>query len=208
MEFLVNYKIGTKLMVSFLIIAALIGVIAVVGYMNMKDINDRMTTMYNDRLVPIDNLGKAYGDAYQIRGDLYKYVAQKSGREKTKEAINTGIANVEKDIEMYKASELTDEEKEELKKFEAAWPEYQKNIRSVISLVDSGKEQEAIDLLASGGMTSSRTAVANAIDTLMKINVKTAEKLNTDAYQTFATSTLIITGVGIIGFLTTILFGS
>ncbi|HOJ97796.1 MAG TPA: MCP four helix bundle domain-containing protein, partial [Methanospirillum sp.] len=105
----------------------LVGIVAVVGYMNMKDINDRMTTMYHDRLVPIDKLGKAYGDAYQIRGDLYKFVALQTERDKTKSAINEGIKNVNKDIEEYKASCLIEAEKEEVKKFEAAWPEYQKN---------------------------------------------------------------------------------
>ncbi|HPP77966.1 methyl-accepting chemotaxis protein [Methanospirillum sp.] len=185
----------------------LVGIVAVVGYMNMKDINDRMTTMYHDRLVPIDKLGKAYGDAYQIRGDLYKFVALQTERDKTKSAINEGIKNVNKDIEEYKASCLIEAEKEELKKFEAAWPEYQKNIQQVISLVESGREQDAKEFLASEGMTSSRTAVANAIDALMEINVQTADELDNEGDTTFAAATLLIVVVGIIGVLAAVLLG-
>ena len=64
---------GPKLLGSFILIVIILGIIAGIGYVNMKSINDGMTTMYNDRLVPIDQLGIAKSDFYFIRGDLYKY---------------------------------------------------------------------------------------------------------------------------------------
>ena len=68
MNLIDNVPIGRKLTGSFLIIAAIVGIVAIIGYSNMKMINDGMTTMYHDRLVPIQDLGAAYSKLYEIRG--------------------------------------------------------------------------------------------------------------------------------------------
>jgi len=48
MDWLDNIKIGKKLIGSFLIIAILLGVVAVVGYVEMKNINLRIIALEYD----------------------------------------------------------------------------------------------------------------------------------------------------------------
>ena len=54
-----NVKTGAKLVTSFLLVAAIILVVAAFSYFNMKNINDGMTSMYKDRTLPIEQLGTA-----------------------------------------------------------------------------------------------------------------------------------------------------
>lgn len=49
MKFLDNTRIGTKLITSFLIIAIILGIVAVIGYVNMKTIDDGMAVMYSEK---------------------------------------------------------------------------------------------------------------------------------------------------------------
>ena len=53
MKALNNLKTSVKLIGSFLIVSLLSVLIAFLGYTNMKTINDSMTTLYADRLVPV-----------------------------------------------------------------------------------------------------------------------------------------------------------
>lgn len=46
-----NTKTSVKLIASFVVVAIITLVVAYVGYVNMKTINDGLGIMYNDRLV-------------------------------------------------------------------------------------------------------------------------------------------------------------
>lgn len=69
-----NLKVGAKLISGFMVVALVVVVVAVVGYFNMKSIDDGMTTMYVDRLVPIEDMGQADAALSEMRGDVYKYI--------------------------------------------------------------------------------------------------------------------------------------
>ena len=207
MEFIDNMKIGRKLIGSFLIIAIILAAVAVIGYVNMKTINDGMTTMYIDRLVPIDQLGTVDAGIYEIRGDVYKYLVIQEKREDSRKNIETVTSSIQKEIDAYKASSLTDEEKTELENFDKQWETFLSVVKETLALVDAGKEKEAAESLSNGAMTTSRKAVAASADALKEINVKEAEKLNTQGDSTFAGSTLAITIAGIIGFIVAIVLG-
>ena len=57
MNILNNLKTGTKLIGGFVFAAIITVVVAFIGYTNMKNINDGMTTLYIDRTLPIQQLG-------------------------------------------------------------------------------------------------------------------------------------------------------
>ena len=72
MKALNNLKTSVKLIGSFIIVSLLTVLIAFLGYINMKTIDDGMTTMYLDNLIPISDMGAIDADMNQIRGDVYK----------------------------------------------------------------------------------------------------------------------------------------
>jgi methyl-accepting chemotaxis protein len=207
MEFLDNTKIGTKLIAGFLIIAALLGVVAVLGYMNMKNINDGMTTMYFDRLLPMDQIGNSESAFYLVRGDIYKYVAIPEQRDAIRKSINEGITKIDEEIEKYRGTNLLDSEIEELKVFDKNWDNYKTLVTEHLAMADQGKEKEVIQSLGSGAMTEARKGTGDALANLINLNRAEAERINTEADITFTASVLLITVVGIIGVVAAIALG-
>lgn len=207
MNFLDNTCIGTKLIVSFLILACLLSIVAVVGYVNMSSMMGELDTMYFDGLVPINQLGDADADFFQMRGDIYKYVAVPEQRKNTLISINGDIDLVIREMDMYRATTLSDTERAELERFDASWAGYQNDMKEVLNLVDTGKEQQAIDSLETGPMSESRKAVSDSINNLKEIKVKEGEIFNNQTDISFASSTFIIMVIGIISVVGALLIG-
>ncbi|MBP9008019.1 MAG: MCP four helix bundle domain-containing protein, partial [Methanospirillum sp.] len=172
MDWLDNIKMGQKLVGSFLLLAILLGIVAVVGYVEMKTINDGMTEMYYDRAVPLATLGDVDADFLYIRGNLYKYLSIPDQRAKTKNEINEYFSKINQNMDAYRATYLIDSEKEELARFDVKWAEFQKVVQDTLAQIDAGNEAEAVQSLGGGAMTKSREATGSTIDNLKAINVK------------------------------------
>ncbi|MFH0968776.1 MAG: methyl-accepting chemotaxis protein [Methanobacteriota archaeon] len=198
MDFLDNARIGTKLIGSFLILAILLGIVAGIGYGNMKNIDNSLTLMYSERLVPVDQLGNTDADFFTLRGDVYKYVAVPQMRDDTLKIIGDDISRVTQDIQQYRTTSLDESEIAELAKFDTNWTAYQSVMKDTLNLIDTGKEQQAIDSLGSGAMSQSRKAVADSLSNLKDINVQQAKTLSTQAEIEVANSTLVIIIIGIV----------
>jgi methyl-accepting chemotaxis protein len=207
LEFLDNMKIGKKLTASFLIIAIILGIVAVIGYMNMKSINDGMTTMYFDRTLPIQYLGITDALFYEIRGDHYKELIYPDTRAEIRAKISTNQKLIKEEMDKYRATSLFPEEKEGLAKFDAAYAEYNAKMKEHQDMMDKGQTKEVIDLMGAGAMTEIRKKVSDAINDLETINQKGAEEINNQGDATFASSTFAITLTGIIGVIAALAIG-
>ena len=67
-------RVGTKLMISYLIVAAVIVGIAIYSFWAMTAIDSKTTSLYMDNLQPLELLGEVSTAAYRMRGDMYKYL--------------------------------------------------------------------------------------------------------------------------------------
>jgi methyl-accepting chemotaxis protein len=199
MNWLNNIKIGTKLVGGFIIVTILLAVVAVMGYINMKNINDGMTAMYFDRLVPIQQLGQANADMYKIRGDVFKYaVLAKTEGVAILNSIKAAKASTDENIKAYRATQLLDSEKEGLAVFDPAWALYSSEVDKVIGLMQAGNSEAAKACIEDGGSTANARKAADAVlAKLITINVKAAEATNTDGDNTFMSATIIIAAVSI-----------
>jgi methyl-accepting chemotaxis protein len=206
MNALNNLKTSVKLIGAFVIVALITIVVAVIGYSSMKTINDGMTTMYFDRLVPVNELGDMEGDIYTIRGDVYKLllIPEEAAASETKIADLT--TNVEANLAKFKASHLLDSEAAELAIFESAWAEYKTAVAEIIKWSKSGNNAAAIASLTGNGIAStSRKAVDESINKLKEINVVAAEETNTQSDILFISSRNTLLIISILGFLLAII---
>ena len=48
-----NMKIGTKLIISFIIVSIIAGVVGVIGIINIRSINDNGTVLYEKVTIPL-----------------------------------------------------------------------------------------------------------------------------------------------------------
>jgi methyl-accepting chemotaxis protein len=202
MKLLNNLNVGTKLISGFLLVAAIVLAVALLAYQNMKSINDGMTSLFHNRTLPIEQLGKTEAYLYKLRGDLYKYLSMPEDRLKTAESISEDQDFIEEQLALYRASRHSTEEEEQLATFDRFWSVYRQDVLDLIILADSGKEQEALAALRDGTEISNhRKAVAGAIENLVAINVQAADELDQQSDQTFAVSTRIMIVTGVIGML-------
>jgi len=103
-----NMKIGAKLIGGYLIVAAILVVMALLSHSSMKTLNENTKTMYQERLKPLTGLNAAYTMFYFIRGDLYKYiVTPQKERERLLQETNDKFATIEKDMDLYRQKNLT-----------------------------------------------------------------------------------------------------
>src|SRR5579859_5641733 len=190
-----NLKVGTKLVSGFLAVAFLIVIVAGLGYSSLRSMSAGMSAMYDDAAVPIQELGAAGQGVNQMRGDVYKFILIPAQRVAVEAAIAADAANVNKEMDLYRATSLSPAETDGLAQFDLAWADYQQAVANIVQLTKAGNETAAIQLLADNGAASNaRGAAAGAIDSLVAINVNGAQALDQqgDATSTGSTQFLAV----------------
>ncbi|MCX6136016.1 MAG: methyl-accepting chemotaxis protein [Ignavibacteriales bacterium] len=179
MNWYYNLKIGTKLMSGFVLVALIAGLIGYVGYTGISLIGDSQDELYQDRLIPIADLGEANGALLTMRGNLLAAANAPSEELKQKylATINELTATTDRLTNKYAATKLVKEEEEGLKKFRDAWSEYKPIVQHAVDLINEKKNEEALSLIFGAGLapiTESRKNLAE----LIVVNQRIAEELD------------------------------
>ncbi len=103
-------------------------------------------------------------------------------------------------MDAYRVTNLNDNEKLWLTKFDSAWTTYQTEMARYLQLINQGKDKDALAVIASGStMSNARKAADDALTHLMTINTDAADNLNTAGDVIFATSTFMLLIASILG---------
>jgi len=207
MRIIDNIKISRKLIGSFLLIALIVAIVALLGYTNMQTINAGSTAMYSEHLIPIQDLGLVATKLYEIRGDFYKYILIPEEENNTQQKIEENIAYVNSMITTYREFQLTDSQRSELEKFDTSWARYQGLLKENRALWDSGKKDLVMESLSTGEIQKARKEVGASIDALTQLSKDEAENIKSESDKTFANSSYLITMAGIVGVLAALILG-
>ncbi len=208
MKLFKNLKTGVKLLSGFLVISTLMMVVGYVGYNNMKSINNGMSAMYSDRLVPIGTLGKIETTLYKMRGDVYKYIILTDEREVTFNEIAKDETTVNDLVVDYQANDISQEEIDSLLLFDEAWKTYQQEVDLIIDNINKGNETEAFTSIKDGGgAANARKAIGTVIGNLVEMNKTIASETNEQGKKTFSDSIVLLFIVCAIGLTLAISFG-
>jgi methyl-accepting chemotaxis protein len=193
MNYFNNKKIRTKLIIAFVIFMMALVVVGVVGFVNMKNINDGMTTLYQDHTVTIEHVGVADTTLFKLRGDLFKYIIIPEGRTQIEADINADIAIIDTEMQAVRSSPLTVDERSTLAEFDKAWLSYQEGIKQTLVEVRTGNSTDIVDSIKDGSpLMNTRTAVDTALGTLSdQVNTE-AERISTQGTTTFTNAVLLI----------------
>jgi len=202
-----DLKIGVKLIAGFFLISIIIFVVAIVGYQNMKSINDGMTTMYNDRTLPIEQLTRAETYFFKARGDLYLGLLFPEKHADLAQSISQDLAAVEEQMKLYRATKLVQEEQDELDNFDRYFSAYRQDYNDVFVKIEAGDEQGAIAIINDSKVANDRNNVLGALDKLIGLNVSVADELHQQGDVTFANSTRVMLVTGLAGMLIAIVLG-
>ena len=207
MQIFSNLKTGTKLTCAFLAVAAIILIVAALGHFSLKALNGNMVTLYNDRMVCVEQLGNAQSAMLRMRGDTYKYFLLPEQRGELKRNIAADVEIVNKNIKDYKATYLVQAEKDEIPKFDSAWAGYQQAVADIVKLINAGDEKTALQSERDGAAHISRTAIDASIENLIQIQVDVGGQIKKDSDRIFTLTNVIMTVAGIIGVLFAIMLG-
>ena len=208
MKSLNNVKTGIKLTGVFTIIALVALVVAFIGYINMKTINDGLISMYNDRLVPVEQLGKINKDIFTIRGDLFKILLIPTEAEANIQDIAARQKDIEDNLAAYKSSFLFDAVKAELAVFDPAWTEYKAAVEEGLANIAANNQTAAIaSMTGTGRIATARTALSGSADRLTTINIDAASQVIKQAHVTYTSAVTMLLIISIVGFLLAIVIG-
>jgi len=194
-------KVGARLICGFVMVALTVVAVGLMGYTNMKSINDGMTTMYQDRLVPISELGNTEVAVTEVRADLDKALLVPQERASLEASIKAETALAQQQMNLYRKTGLSAQGSAELATFDQDWVTYQDAVASALREADSGNPKAALESVSTGDVYKARTALMSSLVRLRAINLAIAQTTSAAGDTTFANATRTILLVGLFGVL-------
>ncbi len=205
-----SVSVGTRLIGSFLVIAIIMAIVSALGYFFIRDAQRNLTSMHDNRVLPLEYVGSMEKNAFDLLGNLYKFYLIPIDRDNIEREIQTNIQSVNDSLAAYQASAIgqSAEEKAVIKQFQDDWGIYQQLIFSTLQLIKSGNEAGFLASIADGGyLFATSERVDGELNQLSAINVQTAEKLHDDGERTFRGATIIFFAAAVIGIFLALILG-
>ncbi|MFE6796691.1 methyl-accepting chemotaxis protein [Paenibacillus chitinolyticus] len=205
-----NLKTSAKLVTAFVFIAILLVFTGFFGLFNMSKLNNNLSSMYENNLVPLRVVSDASFYYQVIRTDLRDlndFAETPAQKDEYKNKIDENVKKIGEKIGAYEKTDVTQGEKDLLQAFHPVWDGYQKQLEEAVK-VGYGDDREAFKaLLASGSFKTKGDEVMKAFDDMFEINVKLAEERNAEGAALYKSSSNVTFGVMIAAFLISIGLG-
>ncbi|EJN34239.1 methyl-accepting chemotaxis protein [Pseudomonas sp. GM78] len=184
MQWFANLKLGAKLISTFLVVALVALVIGLAAVINIGKVNDLMTSMYSDRLVPIRDLNKLQIELVQHNRRAYVSVAMNDPAITTYQQTENAnsVRKIEELVAAYRQTYLVDAEKRLLEQYDQQMPAYLASAKTVTDLLLASQSAEALERLRNETKPTFE-AVLKTVSDLVEVNSKTAETVNLEADQ-------------------------
>ncbi|MCI2257195.1 methyl-accepting chemotaxis protein [Domibacillus sp. PGB-M46] len=118
---------SAKLVSAFIVMAVTVGLVGIYGLINLGKVNEQLDFMYEERVVPISDIGSAETNYQRIRVSIRDMVfVAKTSEEKKKfaDAIKEIQGEIEASIEKYESTYVIESEQQLLDQFHPALEEY------------------------------------------------------------------------------------
>ncbi|MFM8322886.1 MAG: methyl-accepting chemotaxis protein [Chloroflexota bacterium] len=209
MNLLNNYKVANKLIGNNLLVALMIVIVAGLSYAGMRTMRGALDTMYNDRVLPLEQVSALSMQVFKYRGDIMKYLLMPNERTVTETEINEDIANIDQALSALKTQHLDADELQALGAIERNWATYRADIDTVMAQVQQGRQDSALASLAAGGRAAiSRDRLAASLTTLGQITSANAQQSNLEIAGTFRSLTTAVVVVGLVNLLVALAIGA
>jgi methyl-accepting chemotaxis protein len=187
-----NLKISTRLIMLVAITSVIMLFIGLYGINNLTVINDGMTTMYNDRVKPMQQL-KVIADGYAVSVVDVTHKAR-NGTKSWNEAVRTiEAADKEMDASMaaYEATKIEGEELRlwnEAKKLNEVASEAQSQILDILRMNKDSLAEAKLDDFVNNKMYPAIDPLTGKIAELIDLQQSVAGQINIDADELFAST--------------------
>jgi methyl-accepting chemotaxis protein len=208
MQWFHNQKIGSKLLLSFIMVALIAGVIGAIGIINIRKADSNSATLYLKATVPISQLSAISTHFQLVRVNLAQILLshEQADKQKYQASMKAHVAEVAKNIELVDKALTGPEEKKLLKDFVDSRARFLPLLMQVNDLSQKGNDDEALWYY---DMDASKAAQVeqDAIDKLVAFEV-TQAKLIAERNSAMADSAVRFTfALAAAGVLLAVIFG-
>jgi methyl-accepting chemotaxis protein len=150
MKRFINLKIATKLIIGFIIISIIAAVVGGIGIVNIRNINSLDTKMYENTVMPMQNLSIVLQTYHRIRANLRDMALSSDSEyrltttDKIKERESTLFENLALVAENIRDDKLLDSYNSLNDLLNGKYKEYQD---SVINLLNTNQDKQALELI-------------------------------------------------------------
>ena len=157
-------------------------ILALLGMSNADKINGMLNSMYDNNLIPIKDVANANMQAIYHNRSVYDFIieTEKAKMDKIGASIEKSKVEMDKLLDKYRKTELTEREKELLKKFDAAWPPYEASAKQVMKLTYADQNKEAMALM-NGETTKSFQVADDLLSEIVNVNDELAKKAHDES---------------------------
>jgi methyl-accepting chemotaxis protein len=193
-----DMKIGKKLIGGFLIVVIISVIIAATGFFYISSLAEKSAEMYDDRLIPIQEIGIINAGFLQFRGDAYKAILVPELRESSLQSGDAALKRVDENAALLDQVQMTPEERKVFDAFKTAYASYKVEAAKTIDAIKKNDIEAAVaSLAADTDLAKYRTQCDQALTSLTNTNMKVAEgiKKNNDENASLAETTMIIVSI-------------
>ncbi|MFA5865251.1 MAG: MCP four helix bundle domain-containing protein [Phycisphaerae bacterium] len=165
--------LGLKLLMVFMFTAVITAILGYLGIRNMGKMNQMLTKMYDENLMPIVYVTDANQELvnHNRRLCLIVMLPQKDEKDTFKKKMLDNEKNLKKYLDQYRHTRLSESESERklLAEFDTAWPIYTTVANQVLSLTYDGKNHAA-EALIIGDVRTKFLKVENILSQIVVSN--------------------------------------
>ncbi|HEY0955160.1 MAG TPA: methyl-accepting chemotaxis protein, partial [Roseateles sp.] len=178
MDWLKNIRIGPRLGLAFALVLGLLAAVAVLGRVSLGQVAAGLETVYQDRTVPLAQLGDVSRLTIRNRYLLAEMMLKPEPAliEKHAQEMATNIKAIDELLKQYLATHLTDEEKRLAERFVAARTSYAQQglapARAALLKGDLAAARESYD----GKVAEMAPQVAESLAALQQLQVSVAQQ--------------------------------
>ncbi|RZL03060.1 MAG: HAMP domain-containing protein [Rubrivivax sp.] len=200
-----NFKIGTRLIAGFLLVASISIVVGLIGISNAGQINTMADAMYSRELLGLSYIKEANINLIYIgraRGN-YLLANSQAERDKHQSSIARYSAATKDYVEKARPLFFTEKGKGLLASFDLTWTDYQRDLQKAMALASTKKLQERDEALQEA-LNTARAQADKLDDMLTELTVmkeglaKAASEETTKLYESSRTMMIGITAGGVL----------
>lgn len=209
MKWFKNFKISSKLIMGFIMVAIIAGIIGVYGTLTIRNINELDTQMYEINTAPMPELGKIAIGYYKQRINLRNLymIKEEDQRQTIIDSFDDEKAVIEQSMAAFETSIRDTTVRENFDKLSKSLEDFNGLREDIIDQVQAGNMDKVYELVMGERGSKIADEVQQCVDTLFQFKANQAKTASESNDQSAQNSTLTMMTIIIIGVILAILLG-
>jgi methyl-accepting chemotaxis sensory transducer len=209
MRWFYNLKIGTKLILGFIVVAMIAGGIGVMGVISIKTVDRQDNYLYEKMTVPLGEMIFMTQALKGISNDVNGIILSTNSEEisQLEAAIQKENTVFDTNLKSFQTTLFSEEGAKLVEETFAQKEKMDKAVTEITALAKQGKQAEAIALQKNGDYASATAQIENDFGRMIEIKLQVAGETAAGNSAIANTSTLITIALIIVGMILSILLG-